>query len=259
MDDGWIKKPYEWENTDNITKHVNNTSTTKTTNKYDANDVIFVLAGGLSDDGELPIWVKLRLDMAYDIYLTKNRNIICLGGGTYHKPPVLNKYKYTIHESTACAEYMIDLGVSPKHIYKEWGSYDTIANAIFAFSNFIIPFKYINPIIITSQFHMDRTKLIFDWINNVYNHICNPTFISSDNHLSDDLETKRVIGLRSIKENESVDNLKKNIVSKYTTVNSVHEWFYTEHKAYCADSELIRDISSGNFQSSLSNDLKKTY
>ena len=47
---------------------------------------------------------------------------------------------------------IINLGVCPNMIYKEWSSYDTIANGFFAFTNFIIPLKQKNIILITSEF-----------------------------------------------------------------------------------------------------------
>jgi hypothetical protein len=31
-----------------------------------------------------------------------------------------------LHESTAMAEVLVKKGMDPTHIYKEWGSYDTI-------------------------------------------------------------------------------------------------------------------------------------
>jgi len=118
---------------------------------------IFVLAGGTDNTNHPNNFVKKRLDKAIELYnLTSNNIIIVLGGGTYHKPPGLDSNNYVIHESTSCANYLINKGISPDKIIREWASYDTIANGYFAFLNYIIPFKMNECYIITSQFHMNQ-------------------------------------------------------------------------------------------------------
>jgi hypothetical protein len=56
-------------------------------------DCIFVLAGGQTHDGGVPLWVQRRLDAAYVAYVAQGRGcpIVVMGGGTPHRPPVLNK------------------------------------------------------------------------------------------------------------------------------------------------------------------------
>jgi hypothetical protein len=42
------------------------------------------------------------------------------GGGTPHKPPVLDKEGFVIHESTSCAEYLIQhVGIPATSLLKE--------------------------------------------------------------------------------------------------------------------------------------------
>ena len=82
---------------------------------------IFVLAGGIDNNNEPNIFVKKRLDKAIEMYnLTSNNIIIVLGGGTYHKPPGLDSNNYVIHESTSCENYLINKGISPDKIIREW-------------------------------------------------------------------------------------------------------------------------------------------
>ena len=69
-------------------------------------NLICVLAGGLQENGEPHEFVKKRLDKAIELYDTKKSHILVLGGGTYHKPPFLNKDGFIIHESTSCAIYL---------------------------------------------------------------------------------------------------------------------------------------------------------
>ena len=75
---------------------------------------IFVLAGGLQDNGEVHEFVKIRLDKAIELYNHysdfQQCKIIVMGGGTYHKPPILNDSNYVIHESSSCALYLTQPG-----------------------------------------------------------------------------------------------------------------------------------------------------
>lgn len=52
-------------------------------------EAIIVLAGGLKPDGSVPEWVEGRLDAARQIHAETGNIILCTGGGTPHKPPIL--------------------------------------------------------------------------------------------------------------------------------------------------------------------------
>ena len=128
--DGWNVKPLGWESTK---KKVNKRDNKITSYNYDllSNeyidkdlDAIIVLAGGLDGNGLVYEFVEERLNLAIEIYKKRNGEIkiICLGGGTYHKPPILNERLFVIHESTACSEYLIMNGVDPQNIYKEYST-----------------------------------------------------------------------------------------------------------------------------------------
>lgn len=75
--------------------------------------IICVLCGGLQEDGKPHIFVQKRLDKAYEIYQNnKDAIILILGGGTYHKPPYMNKDCFAVHESSSCAKYLYERGVN---------------------------------------------------------------------------------------------------------------------------------------------------
>jgi hypothetical protein len=189
---------------------------------------IFVLAGGHNDNGKCNSFVKQRLDLAIEIY-NKYKNkckIICMGGGTYHKPPILNKLNYVIHESTTCAYYLCKNNVKEDDIYREWGSYDTIANGFFAFTNFILPLKIKNMVLITSQFHMKRSKEIFNYFINHCLYKINIHYLESSNELI----KKDVLEERIKRENESLNNFINNI--SQMSLEEFTNWFYTKHSAY---------------------------
>ena len=112
--DGWEKKDKVIKQTSRKFRYVNDNQIL----------YIFVLAGGLQENGEVHSFVKRRLDKAIEIYNEiieyKPCKIIVMGGGTYHKPPVLNESNYVIHESSSCAVYLTQHGnIEPPPIYEE--------------------------------------------------------------------------------------------------------------------------------------------
>lgn len=204
------------------------------TNIYDCsfNNIIYivVLAGGVKDNGLVNDFVLKRLDYAIKLYNKFNNNckIICLGGGTYHKPPVLNNTKYVIHESTSCAKYLFSKNVPPSAIYREWASYDTIGNGYYFYTNYVIPLNIKNIYIITSDFHIKRTKIIFNFFNNIFKTSLNINYISTENYNMNENTLK----IRRERENNSNHVFIKNIVNKIFTVQDFSIWFYTQHNAY---------------------------
>jgi len=254
-DDGWDKLPSGWEVIDHPSDENNIDTNTDLNIEFNITqdtecDAIIALAGGIISEGELHPWVKRRLLLARYIYLKQNSQpkIICLGGGSYHIQPIVNKNGFVIHESTACSEFLIKANIPPNNIYREWSSYDTVANGFFAFSNFIIPMKLKKCVMITSEFHMVRSKLIFDWMNKLYGNITEISFIS----VSDEGLDKDIIDIRVEREKASAENLLKNVISNIASLEQFHKWFYEDHKAYCSNLELIRTIT-------VSEEEKKSY
>lgn len=248
--EGWNCKPTNWENILPI-YNSNDLIISEFDSKINYNEIdgIFVLAGGIDKEGKCHNFVKDRLNIAWQIHKLNNKPIFCLGGGSYHISPILNKSGFIIHEATSCSEYLISLGVDTNMIYKEWSSYDTIANGFFAFTNFIIPLNLKNIILITSEFHIERSKLIFEWQKQIFNKDINIFYKSSNNNNLN----KDVLESRLAREKSSTSNLKNTIIPKINTLELFHKWFYTEHRAYCCDSELNRKCD-------LKNDLiKKSY
>jgi hypothetical protein len=193
---------------------------------------IFVLAGGLDEKGEVHNFVKVRLDKCIELYYTSiinaNYKIIVFGGGTYHKPPILNTNGYVIHESTACAKYLIDKGIPAENIFREWSSYDTLANGYYAFINFIIPLNIGDIILITSKFHMLRTKQIFNYFIKIFKKEVVITYIETNNSEID----INALEIRNKREHETIKKYNDNIINTYNTVEDFTIWFYTQHNAY---------------------------
>lgn len=198
----------------------------KQTLPKNSSDVIIVCAGGVLLDGSPNPWVIKRLDMCIALYRQAPRPVLCLGGGTYHKPPVLNQYGFVIHESSSCASYLLENGVESLHIIKEWSSYDTIGNAWFAFTNYIIPFKWKTLTIITSDFHSERVSVLFDWVNVLYQEPCELLFLTSENNMDSD-----ILAVRSAREKKSCASIQQ-LKQKIKDCRDFVLWLYTEHNAY---------------------------
>ena len=111
---------------------------------------------------------------------------------------------------------------------REWFSYDTIANGYFSFFNFSKIRNWGNILVITSDFHLERTKLIFNWIYFMdKSKQYNIDFIGvSDEGLDDN-----IIKVRREREKNSVDNLNK-LIKKVTNFDELHRWFHNEHNCY---------------------------
>ena len=222
--DGWEKKQHVVKQISRKFRYVND------------NEIlyIFVLAGGLQENGEPHNFVKTRLDKAIEIYNEiieyQQCKIIVMGGGTYHKPPILNESQYVIHESSSCALYLTQHGnIEPKNIYREWSSYDTIANGYYAYLNYIQPLDIKEFTLITSEFHMPRAKVIFDYFNSIlFQDQLNIHFIETPN---DEME-QGVLKERSDREHKSKLNFQTNIVQEKRTILDFTTWLYEQHGAY---------------------------
>ena len=70
-----------------------------------------------------------------------------------------------VWESAASAAYLVNNhGVDPGAIFMETTSYDTIGNAYFTRVQICDVKGWENVWVVTSEFHMPRTKAIFEWI-----------------------------------------------------------------------------------------------
>ena len=189
---------------------------------------IFVLAGGQLKNGSVNAWVKERLDLALKIkQKNKDAIIYCIGGGTYHKEPIHNIYGHVIHESRSCSNYLIEKGINYTDIKREWSSYDTIANGFFSFINFIVPLDIKECVLITSKFHMERARTIFNYFNKLFDKNINIHFIGVENNMDSEL-----LEIREKREKKSNQNFKENVVNKKKEVHEFIDWFYTMHNAY---------------------------
>lgn len=121
-------------------------------------DVIIVLAGGIRDNGELPKSVQQRIHKAKELFDSQlARNVILSGRWSLSRgstPPRT--------EAEAMFEYAQKIGIPATVLHKEENSQNTAGNAFYSATNFLIPNNWNKVVVVTSDFHLPRTKYIFD-------------------------------------------------------------------------------------------------
>ena len=234
MDTSWEKT-----NTGQIHNILNKTIYVhKGINNLSIENIVCVLAGGLNINSEPHYFVKKRLDKSIEIFNKNPSNtvILVLGGGTYHKPPNLNDDQYVIHESTSCALYLNNHDIPSSNIFREWSSYDTIANGFFAFTNYINYISLKNIYVITSTFHMPRTKTIFNYFNKLFNKYLDIIYLDVSSELD-----SHTLSERCKRERNSKKNFIENVINKIHTPEKFIQWFFTEHKAYSSIVKYVKN------------------
>ena len=194
-------------------------------------DCILIPGGGLLNDGSLPLWTIARLELALK-FKDQCRWFILLSGGTVHKPPPINENGFPLFESRELAKRLVSAGINPDRILTEISSYDTIGNAHYARLLFTEQLMLKKLLIVTSEFHMPRTKAIFEWVFNLppLPFTYQLDFESTPNEgLS-----SQALAARMLREENSLRNL-KNTIPIINTVDKFITWLYTEHTAYATD------------------------
>lgn len=126
-------------------------------------DAIIVLAGGINSDGTLPDLPKGRVDRGIECFTRDNAQAIIMTG----------KYGFWLDwkkeipprsEAEAMKEYAVSKGVKEEAVISEETSKDTLGNAYFTKVDILQPKGWKNVTIVTSDFHLERTKLVFDLV-----------------------------------------------------------------------------------------------
>eukprot|EP00892_Ulva_mutabilis_P006385 jgi/Ulvmu1/4118/UM019_0097.1 len=134
-------------------------------------DAVVVLAGGQDEqrESQLPVWVERRLDACASLLRDQPTatKILCSGGGTPHKRPILTGSGFCTFESVSCASYLMNRGVPAQALLKETASYDTIGNGYFAATVHALPRRWQSLCVVTSEFHMPRSQAIFQIISDL--------------------------------------------------------------------------------------------
>lgn len=189
---------------------------------------LLIPGGGLTESGSLPDWTTARLEKALE-YQHLTEWIIPLSAGTVHKPPPIDHRGFPIFESQKAAEYLAAAGINPERILTEICSYDTIGNAYFSRILFTDPMSLPRIHVITSDFHLPRTKAIFDWVFSLkplqHNYI-----LSFESVPAAGL-SPAALKARQEREETSLNKLEPNI-QRMRSIADFQRWLYSEHTAY---------------------------
>ena len=209
-----------------------------------AYDAILIPGGGVRENFELPLWTQRRLDRA--IAIRSCRYFIALSAGTTHKPPPLDKNGFPIFESVAAANYLIKNGIAPDKILYETSSYDTIGNAYFAKAIHVDPIGLSRLLVITSEFHMARTKAIFEWIYS--SRFSRSSYDLSFEAVSDCGVDEDNLEARRAREKKSLENFLK-LSKEIGSMSQLHNWLFNDHKAYspAEDRQPIENKALGTY------------
>lgn len=116
--------------------------------------VLIILSGGLTGKGNLPFFVKNKLDQAYRVYKQGfARKIIVSGKGSLY---IEKKQSKT--DAEVMAHYLISLKVPPTDILKEEQSLDTLSSLYYIKKRLLEPKKYTFVRIIAVDFEEERIK-----------------------------------------------------------------------------------------------------
>ncbi|BBM85053.1 YdcF family protein [Candidatus Uabimicrobium amorphum] len=113
-------------------------------------DALVVLGMVLDSSGKLNTLAQARVKLAATCYKKYNCPIVLSGGGMGE-----------ISEARCMLQALLDLQVPAQHIFLEEESLDTLGNAYFTKKQFLEKNNWFRIMVITSEFHVARTRKIF--------------------------------------------------------------------------------------------------
>jgi len=202
------------------------------TNDFDA---IVVLGGGRpSKPQEPPLFVQNRCDLAAQRYKEQllrgvGSIILTLSAGTAHLENLRRDDGSLVLESQASAQYLHEKHELPLDAMRmELTSFDTIGNAYFARTQFADVMNWKRILVITTDWHMPRSKEIFEWVFEV----------DTRPEISLVFEATPSVGLsdeaivaRTEREQKSLKSV-KNLRQKFPTLADVNIFLFTQHDLY---------------------------
>lgn len=197
-------------------------------------DAILVLGGGIRGR-ELPEWVRLRADKALELF-TGKEFLIPSSAFSVHVG-VQVEDGWPIFEADVIGEYLLKNGAPAEKILSEPFSLDTIGNAFFTRMLHCEPRKLRKLTVITSEFHMPRSKEVFEW---VFRLAPDPGFELAFVATPDAGLSAEALRARKEKEERGRQNV-RNLKQKITALEQLHEWLYTVHDAYAFGKEVRRE------------------
>ena len=183
-------------------------------------DAVIILGGTLNKDSTLPDFVINRLNKALE-YKEQTKYYILSSKNSYHRETILDKNQKAIDECSVMGNYLLNHGISPNKILMEAWSLDTIGNAYGVLTMHCLPRCFTELLVITSDFHIPRTKAIFTKVFTLYPLLkFQLEFKSSNSNIK--ISEKEKNSLKKWKENSS----------KFKNLQDIHQFIFMNHNAY---------------------------
>ena len=129
-----------------------------TTSNAIKNDAVIVLANQMDENGLLNSESKARANKAVEILNKREISHIVTCGWAYRNDS-------DIKIADAFKSYIVNsLGVNPSKVITELNSRDTVGDAYFTKINLALSLNWKNLCVVTSDYHVQRTKEIFSFI-----------------------------------------------------------------------------------------------
>ena len=206
-------------------------------------DAILVLGGGAppAPDAQLP-FVAARCKAAAALWkaAAKKPKILTLSAGTAHVPQLLDARGSVVFEATASAAVIINEGVEPVDVFVETTSFDTIGNAFYSRNDHCSLAGWRRLLVITSEFHLARTKAIFDWVYGAAGAEPSGAYELSYLGTEDTGLTPAEVTARKAREDVSTRNVVSSLAPGHQKLSSVREFLTTRHDLYSAKGLVAR-------------------
>lgn len=207
--------------------------------------------------------------------INHSSKVICLSAGTAHVPQfILSHTGLPLWESTASAAYLLHHPTHPvpaDNVFVETTSYDTISNAFFArtvMTDIMIQEDHIicsndntspktkctqRVLVVTNEFHVGRSKAIFDWIFEAPSSSSSSTLEFNNDHQEYEMFylscnnvglTPEAIDARKAHELRGEMNVRTKLSVQYKTLHGVWKFLTKEHDFYSASKLVERAIAT---------------
>lgn len=214
---------------------------------------VVILGGGVTKEGNVPQHTQLRLDVALRHFrqLGDKALFFPLSGGTPHKPNPLDSRGFPVWESTAAARRLIEMGVPPGQIFEETTSLDTIGNAYFLRAVHMHPAGIRRMVVITNDWHMPRTRAIFDFVfalplsvgvlggfsvpsalRGLVTWLRGGGLVISYASAKTGISDPHLLQVRMEKEAAALEQFRTGPALSIRSFQELHLWLFTQHTAY---------------------------
>src|SRR3989344_6349051 len=195
---------------------------------------IIILGQMLNDDGSMINILKRRLDRALSI--SNNNSLFIVVGGKANK-------KSPFSEAKVMSDYLLSKNILKRRIIREESSLDTIGNVFFLKRDILLKKRIKDLVIVTSSFHIPRTKIIF---NKILGPSYNVEFVKTHDFFDFYVIKHQILGIEKKLTaiiSDMLSNIKDGNDSQITKMLKLHP-FYSK-KGFGKDIRNISDEKLG--------------